>query len=105
MTLPAPVRRIALPTDLAQGSEQVFAHGLAVALHDHAVLHLVHVHPADSEAVYWNQLPSVRDLLVRWGQLPTNADAQDLKSLRTQVVLRTSRASTPPGTPRARSAA
>ena len=87
MSQPIVLHRIALPTDLAQGSQQVFAHGLALALHAHATLHLVHVHPADSEADYWGRLPSVRELLVRWAQLPANADAQALRALHTQVVL------------------
>lgn len=87
MTTPALVRRIALPTDLAAGSEQVFAHGLALARHNHAALHLVHVHPADNQVAYWNRLPSVRDLLVRWGHLPADAGPRSLKNLRMQVVL------------------
>ncbi|MCK6504228.1 universal stress protein [Myxococcota bacterium] len=87
MTDPTFVRRIALPTDLAQGSDQVFGHGLALALHNHASLHLVHVHPADSEAGYWGRLPSVRELLARWGHIPVDAPASALKSLRTQVIL------------------
>ncbi len=81
------LRSIALPTDLAVGSQEVFGHGIAIALHARASLHLVHVHPAGQEPVYWNQLPGVRQLLQRWGRLDPGAGPDALKRLGIHVVL------------------
>ncbi len=87
---PAPgvlVHSIALPTDLAAGCEHIFGHGLAIALHARASLHLVHVHPKGAEAVYWDQLPGVRQLLQRWGRLDPGASSDQLRQLGIHVVL------------------
>lgn len=78
---------IVLPTDLAAGSEQVFAHGLAIALHAKARLHLVHVHTPGQEAVYWNQLPSVRQLLMRWRRIGPESGPEEIQALGVRVLL------------------
>lgn len=81
------LRSIVLPTDLAAGSEQVFAHGLAIALHARARLHLVHVHTPDKQALYWNQLPSVRQLLMRWRRIGPEAGPEEIAALGVRVLL------------------
>ncbi|RME22551.1 MAG: universal stress protein [Deltaproteobacteria bacterium] len=81
------VRSIALPTDLADGCEFIFSHGLAIALHARASLHLIHVHPEGSPAVYWDQLPAVRSLLQRWGRIAPGAGPEQIQQLGIHVVL------------------
>lgn len=81
------LRSIVLPTDLAAGSEQVFAHGLAIALHSKARLHLLHVHTPDQGARYWNQLPSVRQLLMRWKRLGPESGPDEIQALGVRVLL------------------
>ncbi len=78
-------RRIVLPTDLGEGSEIVFAHGLQLALETHCQLLLVHVHPRSDEEVNWTRLPTVKELLTRWGRLSADAAIADFERLGTCV--------------------
>lgn len=89
-----PVVRIALPIDPADPSEGLFAHGVALALHNHAELDLVHVHSPGAPSGFAG-LPGLRSLLVRWGRLPAEAPPQALESLRIRVVLDTVQALDP----------
>ncbi len=60
------IRVIAHPTDLQPGSEEVFAHALALALATGATLHTVHARiPGEAAAV---PMHDAKALLSRWGK-------------------------------------
>lgn len=79
--MPHGIERITLPTDLADGCEQVYSHALRIALATGAQLKLLHVHPSPADEVPWTRLPSVHELLVRWGLLGTEAGVEDYEAL------------------------
>lgn len=83
----ARLRRIALPLDLERGSEQPFVHALAIALHCGAGLHVVHVHPRGTTAPYDQRLPGVKQALVDWGLLASDATTADILGLGIRVEL------------------
>ncbi len=82
------VHRIALPIDPVDPAEALFAHGVALALHNYAELDLVHVHQPGTQG-HFSGMPGLRELLVRWGRLAPEAPAQALAALRIRVVLDT----------------
>lgn len=82
------VHRIALPIDPSDPSESLFAHGVALALHNYAELDLVHVHQPGTQG-HFSGMPGLRELLVRWGRLVPEAPPQALEALRIRVVLDT----------------
>lgn len=72
MNVPTPprFRSVFLPTDLAEHDARAFAHGLRLALAQAGELTCIHVRGrTDDEPIPWDHLPSVRQLLVRWGRL------------------------------------
>ncbi|MCB9761210.1 MAG: universal stress protein [Alphaproteobacteria bacterium] len=73
--------RIVLPTDLGDNAEVIFAHAVKIALSTHATLLVVHVHPDTDSGAPWMKLPTVRELLVRWGVLTPFDDVVDYQSL------------------------
>jgi nucleotide-binding universal stress UspA family protein len=80
-----PIQRIAIPTDLSSDSEQLFAHGLKIALQSKAHLYLVHIDEQEHPEATWRRLPTVRALLERWGHLPLNASYADFEALGIKV--------------------
>jgi nucleotide-binding universal stress UspA family protein len=80
--------RIALPIDLADDSEQVYAHAIKLALGARARLTLIHVREP-GEGVSWARLPTVRELLMRWGVLPAGADLEEYGALDLEVRVQT----------------
>ena len=88
MKQPAPVhqqlRRILLAADMRAGCEQLFAHGVKLALAARATLNLVNVYaPGDSPS--WEALPTVRELLSRWQVLEQDAPVEAYQALGLQV--------------------
>lgn len=86
---PHTVRTIALPVDLGEQSLQLYAHGLKLALQSKAELHLLNIVGSEGEATDWLKLPSVRNLLNRWGILSSGATYADYKDLGVRVHIRT----------------
>ena len=65
------IESIQHPSDFSEGSEVAFAHALKVALIARSELTLVHVSP--DMTAEWGDFPGVRQMLERWGLLPTNS--------------------------------
>jgi nucleotide-binding universal stress UspA family protein len=66
-TVPSFIGTVVHPTDLSPASERAFAHALAVALVRRARLTILHV--AADDRPDWDEFPSVRATLERWGLL------------------------------------
>jgi nucleotide-binding universal stress UspA family protein len=83
-----PVRRIVLATDLRTGARQLFADALGLALRAHAELVLLHIDDGTDPKATWRELPTVRELLERWGTLPPDAsyDAFEKLGIRVRVM-------------------
>lgn len=75
----SPIRHIFHPTDLSQASASAFHHALAVALAARAKLTIMHV--AGGDRIHRNELPGVRETLVRWGAIRSVDDAPGLAEL------------------------
>lgn len=69
----SPITSVFHPTDLTQGDQGAFAHALRIALAARCDLSLLHVERHADEAD-WDDFPSVRDMLARWGVIPPDAD-------------------------------
>lgn len=61
------------PTDFSEASETAFAHALAVAIKNKADLTILHVAPDKNHEVSWQDFPSVRKTLERWGLLESGS--------------------------------
>ncbi|HMO37516.1 MAG TPA: universal stress protein, partial [Gemmatales bacterium] len=72
----APARYILLPTDFSPASELAFVHALRIALSNQGHLTIMHVDSGDE--VQWDQFPSVRGTLERWGLLQQGSDRADV---------------------------
>jgi nucleotide-binding universal stress UspA family protein len=83
---PEPFRRIALATDLGPGAADLFASGLALALKARAELTLLHIVAPEHKDMTWGRLPTVRELLERWGHLAQGASAEDFEALGVRVI-------------------
>lgn len=69
------------PSDFTEGSEAAFVHALAITVHNHARLTLLHAERADREGrEAWAQFPGVRETLTRWRLLPAGASRDDIFS-------------------------
>src|SRR5688572_26147480 len=79
------IRRVVIATDLVAQSVDLFAHGLAMALSARAELFLVHVDDPLHPESGWRQLPTVRELLVRWGRLSPSATPMEFEALGIRV--------------------
>ncbi len=66
------------PTDLSEASQVAFAHALRLATHNKAFLSLLHVCADDATPVPWEDYPSVRETLTRWGLLESGARRSDV---------------------------
>lgn len=80
-----PIHRIVLATDLGAESEQLFAHGLKLALRSRSQLYLVHMDEEDHPEASWRRLPTVRTLLERWGELSPSATFAEFEALGIKV--------------------
>lgn len=74
-----PSRYILHPTDFSPQSELAFAHALRIALTNKSNLTLLHVEK--NEEVEWDNFPSVRATLQRWGLLEAGAHRADVAKL------------------------
>lgn len=79
--MPHGIKRITLPTDLADRCEHVYAHAIRLAIETEAHLKLLHVHPNPGDEVPWTRLPSVHELLVRWKMLAEDAGIEEYEAL------------------------
>lgn len=72
--------RALLPTDTRPSSETAYLHAVRLALMGHGSVDLVHVHlPGEVPAPM--QLPSMRELVVRWGLLDPAAEVHSFRRL------------------------
>lgn len=81
---PPSLKRIFHPADFTKGDEGAYAHALRLAYAAGANLSLLHVGGANSDNE-WDDFPSVRDLLSRWGFLGPNAHRSDVSKLGLRV--------------------
>jgi nucleotide-binding universal stress UspA family protein len=68
------------PTDLKPGDEGAFAHAVKLAVAAKAELNILHAN-ADTGEVDWENFPSVRRMLERWGMLPPGGTKEDVRRL------------------------
>jgi nucleotide-binding universal stress UspA family protein len=73
------LQRIVQPTDLAGGSASAFAHGLKLALAARGQFHIVHTeNEVSQEDEGWDNFPSVRETLARWGLIDSAAASAEI---------------------------
>lgn len=84
-TTDAPYRRLVLATDLMDQAPELFAQAVGVALQLHAELYVVHVTDAEHPDASWRNLPTVRELLERWGRLHKDAPYEEFERLGIKV--------------------
>lgn len=72
------------PTDFSPEADRAFAHALRLAIHNHGHLTLLHAAQHDEE-VSWEQFPSVRETLTRWGLLKEGAARSEVAKLGIQI--------------------
>jgi nucleotide-binding universal stress UspA family protein len=82
---PEPLRRIVLATDLGAEAPQLFADALGLALRARAELTLLHIEDVARPEASWRMLPTVRELLERWGTLPAGASHEEFERLGVHV--------------------
>ena len=68
------------PTDFSHGSDVAFAHALRLAVGCKGRLEILHVERG-KERAEWDNYPSVRGMLAKWGLLPKNAQRRDVAAL------------------------
>ena len=78
-----PAKFIVHMTDFSPSAEMAFAHALRLALVNKARLTLLHV--GEEEHLDWNQFPSLRQTLQRWGMLKDGASRVDVLDLGVEV--------------------
>ena len=75
------------PTDFSPGSDQAFAHALAIAVLRQTEFTILHIGPEKEADVEWSRYPAVRKTLERWGMLEAGSRQADVfDKLRVQVV-------------------
>lgn len=79
-----PARIILHPTDFSPQAERAFAHALRLALQNKGYLTLLHA-KGPNEAVRWDEFPSVRATLERWGLLEKGSHRSDVGKLGVQI--------------------
>lgn len=65
-------------TDFSKQSKRAFYHALSIAVAQQARLTLLHIGPESRKEVPWDKYPGVRDTLVEWELLPTEAARTDV---------------------------
>lgn len=73
------IRSILHPTDFSQTSELAFAHALRLALYHEAQLSILHVEK-DRQDVHWDEYPSVRRTLERWGLIEPHTRRSEVRA-------------------------
>lgn len=81
-----PYTRVLMPTDLEPWNETAWVHAVRLALLAHGGADLVHVHVPGVEPRP-SPLPSVRELVVRWGLLDPGAGVESFHHLSARVRL------------------
>ena len=69
------------PTDFSEASEVAFAHALAIAIKNKADLTILHVTPSKDHEVDWQDFPSIRKSLERWGVIEPGTRKSEVESL------------------------
>jgi nucleotide-binding universal stress UspA family protein len=72
------------PSDFSPGDEVAFAHALKIAAAAKAELDILHANPATDE-VDWDDFPSVRRALAKWGLLAPGGTKEDVRRLGLEV--------------------
>jgi nucleotide-binding universal stress UspA family protein len=80
----APITSVFHPTDFSRSNEGAFGHALRIALLARCDLALLHV-GRHGEEHSWEEFPSVRDQLIRWGILPVGAPHSAVTDLGVEV--------------------
>ena len=68
------------PSDFSPGDEAAFAHALKLASAAKAELDILHANP-DTQEIDWDDFPSVRRTLERWGLLAPGGSKEDVRRL------------------------
>jgi nucleotide-binding universal stress UspA family protein len=84
-TEPRPIRRLVLSTDLLGDAPEVFTQALGLALRLKAELYLLHVTDTEHPDASWRKLPTVREVLERWGRLRPDASYEEFEQLGIRV--------------------
>ncbi len=83
--MPAPhLKNVFYPSDFSRGDEVAFVHALRLAWAARAELDIFHANPEASD-VDWDEFPSVRRMLQRWGAIPAEGTKQDVRQLGLEV--------------------
>lgn len=83
---PPPFRHVLFPTDLTEDNEAAWVHAVKIALLARGDLTTVHV-LRSGEWIDWSELPTVREILWRWGVLAPEATREDFAALGIHVQL------------------
>lgn len=81
-----PFRHVLFPTDLSEDNEAAWVHAVKIALLARGNLTTVHV-LRSGEWIDWSELPTVREILWRWGVLQPEATREDFARLGIHVQL------------------
>jgi nucleotide-binding universal stress UspA family protein len=68
------------PSDFSPGDEVAFAHALKIAIAAKAELDILHANP-DTAEIDWDDFPSVRRTLEKWGLLAPGGTKEDVRRL------------------------
>ncbi len=82
----APYRHVLFPTDLSADNDVAWAHAVKIALVNRGHLTTVHV-LGSGDWIDWSGIPTVRELLWRWGALAPDATREDFAALGLHVQL------------------
>jgi nucleotide-binding universal stress UspA family protein len=80
----APITSVFHPTDFSRGDHTAFVHALRIALAAKCDLALLHVDSSRDETD-WDEFPSIRESLIRWGMIAPNAPQSAVTELGVQV--------------------
>jgi nucleotide-binding universal stress UspA family protein len=68
------------PSDFSPGDEPAFLHAVKLALLARADLDILHANP-DAKEIDWDDFPSVRQALQRWGLIAPGSSKEDVRQL------------------------
>jgi hypothetical protein len=68
------------PSDFSPGDEAAFVHALKLASAAKAEFNILHANP-DAKEIDWDDFPSVRRTLQRWGLLAPGGSKEDVRRL------------------------
>lgn len=84
LSAPEPYHRLLLPTDLGEAAPDTFAHAFRLVLASGGNLQVVHVH-MPGQTPGWADVPSARDVLVKWGKLGEDDGVEAFERLGVRV--------------------